>query len=225
MMREDCSEIRLALIEWANRMNQERINVNKSGNVSARVRNSEGVVGCLITPTGIPYESLQPEDIVFIPLAARQPDQFQGKRLASSEWLMHLKIYEQKPDVEAIVHTHSVYATALACQERGIPPFHYMVAVAGGKDIPCAPYATFGTETLADNALFVLKDRAGCLLAHHGVLATGKDLPSAFRLAVEIENLARCFSVVSTYGEPKLLSDQEMALNLEKFKTYGRQPK
>ena len=208
------------IIHCACEMNRLGINVNKSGNVSHRfVQN--GVEGFLITPTGIPYECLQGNDIVFVPLTAHSLRDFSCKRIPSSEWQMHAEIYRNKADVTAVVHTHSVNATALACQEMAIPAFHYMVAVAGGEDIPCAPYALFGTQELANQCIKYLSDRKACLLAHHGVIATGSNLPEALRLAHEVENLAKSYILVRQLGEPKLLSKDQMQLVIERFRTYG----
>ena len=220
---KDSQAIRESLIATARQMNIARINVNKSGNVSARVLNELGQEGFLITPTGIVYEALVPSDLVFIPLFAKDLSQAQGERIASSEWALHARVYERKGDVGAIVHTHSVYATALACQEMPIPAFHYMVATAGGKEIPCAPYCTFGTDALAMSAADALAEHKACLLSHHGVVATGNDLSAALRMAIEVENLAQCYCIARSLGEVPLLSDEEMALNIEKFKTYGVQ--
>lgn len=219
---KDSLSIRQALIATAQQMNAVRINVNKSGNVSARVFNALGQEGFLITPTGIAYDALVPEDLVFIPLFAKDLSCAQGNRVASSEWALHARVYERQ-NVGAIVHTHSVYATALACQEMAIPAFHYMVATAGGKEIPCVPYRTFGTEELAQVAADVLVGYKACLLAHHGVVSTGQDLTAALRMAIEVENLAQCYCIARSLGDVPLLSDEEMALNIEKFKTYGAQ--
>jgi len=146
-----------------------------------------------------------------------------GRCRPSSEWRFHRDILESRPDVGAIVHTHSPRATALACTGRGIPAFHYMIAVAGGRDIRCAPYYTFGTQELSDAALTALKDRKACLLANHGVIATGADLAIAVALAGEIENLALQYSLALTLGEVRILDDAEMSRVIEKFRTYGQQ--
>jgi L-fuculose-phosphate aldolase len=194
-------------------MNESGINQGKSGNVS--VRSGEG---CLITPSAVPYEKLVPDDIVLLSAdgAAR------GSRAPSSEWSMHLSILRARPDAHAVVHAHSTFATALACHSRGIPPFHYMVAVAGGRDVRCAAYATFGTEALAHNAVQALDGRRACLLAHHGLLAMGASLDAALALAVEVETLARQYWHAAQLGEPPELDDAEMARVLEKFESYGR---
>ena len=220
---KDSLDVREKLIATARQMNVARINVNKSGNVSVRVVDESEREGFLITPTGIAYDALVPSDLVFIPLPAQDLSQAVGNRVVSSEWALHARVYEQKASVGAIVHTHSVYATAMACQEMPIPAFHYMVATAGGKEIPCAPYCTFGTDALADSAAQALATHKACLLSHHGVVATGEDLSVALRMAIEVENLAQCYCIARSLGEVPLLSDAEMALNIEKFKTYGVQ--
>src|SRR5512140_1038951 len=147
----------------------------------------------------------------------------EGLRLPSSEWRFHRDILASRPEVHAVLHTHSLHSTALACLRRGIPPFHYMVAVAGGRDIRCAPYATFGTEELSRHAVAALEGRKACLLANHGLITVGADLASAFKLAVEVETLAAMYLRALQVGEPVLLDEAEMAVVLEKFRTYGQQ--
>jgi L-fuculose-phosphate aldolase len=214
---EDSPEHRSSVISTALAMNASGINVNKSGNVSLRCQRG-GRGGFLLTPSGVPYHRLDPQDIVFMDDAGTPV----GRCEPSSEWRFHATIYAGRSDVGAIVHTHSPCATALACHGLSIPPFHYMVAMAGGSDIRCAEYATFGTQALADNALSALRDRTACLLAHHGVIACGRSLDSAFALAVEVENLARIYVTVRSLGEPRLLDAAEMDRVLERFKSYGR---
>ncbi len=212
--------LRRKIIETANAMNGLRINVGKSGNVSARAPSTPKLShGFYITPTGIPYAETQPEHIVSMALDGSH----EGPTLPSSEWRFHRDIYLQRPEVQAIVHTHSSYATSIACLGRDIPAFHYMIAAAGGADIRCAPYATFGTQELSDVALEALKGRNACLLGQHGVIAVGATLDKALALAVEVENLARMYWQALQIGEPKILSDAEMATVIEKFATYGQQ--
>ena len=213
---EDSTELRRAVIATALAMNTAGINVNTSGNVSARCARGARA-GFVITPTAVPYAELAEGDLVFVDNASAA----MGAHRPSSEWRFHFAIYAARDDVGAIVHTHSPHATALACQQLDIPSFHYMVAVAGGDDIRCAPYATFGTQELADQALAALEDRRACLLAHHGVIACGTDLKRAFALAVEVENLARTYIAVRALGTPKLLSGAEMVRVLQRFTTYG----
>ena len=219
----DSQGLREALIECARAMNRRGINVNKSGNVSVRAVSAEGEYGFLITPTGVPYEVLTPEDIVWVPLSDPPSlDGARGARLASSEWEMHARVLLARPEMSAVVHTHSCHATALACQGLAIPAFHYMVAAAGGKSIDVVPYATFGTSRLAEAAAVGLERKNACLLEHHGVLACGASLEKALNLAAEVENLAHQYTVVRSLGEPKLIDDEEMERIAERFKTYGQ---
>lgn len=208
--------LRRAVIETARELNRRGINVNKSGNISARFRE-----GFLITPTGIPYEALIPEDIVFIDLKSGG---CRGNRLPSSEWEMHAEVYRIRSDAGAVAHCHSAYATALACQNMPIPAFHYMVAAAGGDSIDVVPYETFSTHALALRAAEALQKKNACLLEHHGSLALGKTLAKAIQLLAEVENLARQYCIVRSLGEPRLIPADEMARVVQKFKTYGRQP-
>ena len=205
--------LRAEIIATAVRMNERRINSGRSGNVSARTE-----TGFLITPTGLPYESMQPEDIVAVTFAGAAT----GPRAPSSEWRFHRDIYVDRPDAGAIVHAHSSFATTLACLGRGIPAFHYMIAIAGGKDIRCAPYATFGTQELSHGALVALSGRRACLLANHGMIAVDASLEAALALAIEVEVLAEQYWRALQIGEPNLLSDAEMDIVLEKFKVYGQ---
>jgi len=187
---------------------------NKSGNVSCR---SPG--GFLVTPSGVPYRELEPGQIVELPLEGTPPA---GGPRPSSEWRMHAAIYAARPDAQAIVHTHSPRATALACAGRGIPAFHYTIALAGG-DVRCVPYATFGTDELAGQALSGLRGRRAVLLANHGVVALGPSLGRAHAVAVEVENLAGQYLDLLAAGlEPKVLSASEMQRVIEKFGDYGR---
>lgn len=213
----DGPALRARLIATARAMNAARINVNQSGNVSVRcTRGNEA--GFLITPTALPYDALVEDDLVFIRLADAG---WEAARPPSSEWRFHYAILRARPELAAIVHTHSPAAAALACHGLGIPPFHYMVAVAGGADIRCAPYATFGTQALADHALAAMIDRKACLLAHHGVIAAEASLARALALAIEVEHLAGMYLQARTLGEPPHLSDAEMARVLERFAHYG----
>jgi L-fuculose-phosphate aldolase len=209
--------LREAVVATALAMNARGINRGKSGNVSARLQ-ADGFDGFLITPTGLPYAETTPDDIVAMTLAG----DVRGKRLPSSEWRFHRDIYRARPDANAVVHTHAPFATTLACLHRGIPAFHYMVAVAGGRDIRCAPYATFGTQELSDHALAALVDRKACLLANHGMIALGPTLDAALALAVEVETLAEMYWRALQIGDPQPLPEAEMDVVLEKFRTYGQ---
>ncbi len=206
------SALRAKLIATAIELNASGINQGTSGNLSVRCDD-----GFLVTPSGMEYADLTPDDVVFMTLDGDH----QGKRNPSSEWRFHRDIYAARPDAGAIVHTHSVHATALACLSRGMPAFHYMVAAAGGRDIRCAPYATYGTQELSDFAVAALADRKACLLAHHGVIALGSDLHRALGLAGEVETLAHQYLAALSVGEPDTLSDAQMDTVIEKFKSYG----
>src|SRR5215471_891323 len=208
-------ELRREIIATALAMNARGVNRGKSGNVSTRI---EG--GFLITPSGLAYESMSPADIVAMTLGGEP----RGSLLPSSEWRFHRDIYASRADAGAIVHAHSPFATTLACLGRDIPAFHYMIAVAGGKDIRCAPYATFGTQELSDHALRALEARKACLLANHGMIAIGATLAAALALAIEVEALAEQYWRALQIGVPNLLSDAEMDLVLAKFKSYGQPP-
>jgi L-fuculose-phosphate aldolase len=187
----------------------------RSGNVSVRCSERR----FFVSPTGMDYQALHDEDIPLMDLDGR----WFGSCRPSSEWRFHRDIFKSRHEVGAIVHTHSPYATALTCTGRGIPAFHYMVAVAGGRDIRCAPYHTFGSQELSDAALGALQDRKACLLANHGVIATGADLASAVSLAAEVENLALQYWLALSLGEVSILDDAEMSRVVEKFRTYGQQ--
>ena len=174
----------------------------------------------LVTPTGMAYEDTRLRDIVFVDADGDVPDK--KSRKPSSEWRFHLAAYHARPDMNAVVHTHSLHATVLACANKKIPPFHYMVAVTGGKDVPLVPYATYGTDELAQNVGKALRLRKACLLANHGQLALGRTLDEALELANEIEVLATQYCKVLQLGEPHLLCDAEMDRVLQRFKSYGQ---
>lgn len=205
--------LRQHIIDTCLRMNALGINQGKAGNVSVRL---EG--GLLITPSGLPYEQATPADIVLIDDEGKA----HGARPPSSEWRFHFDIMRQRADAGAVLHAHPPYCTALACLRREIPAFHYMVAVAGGGSIRCAPYATFGTQELSDNALAALEGRKACLLANHGMICLERDLDSVLALAVEVETLARQYCIALQIGEPAVLPAEEMSAVLEKFRTYGK---
>lgn len=204
-------DLRQQLIDTALAMNASGINQGTSGNISVRV---EG--GFLITPSALPYEQYQCEDIVFMTLAG----EWEGIRKPSSEWRFHKDIYLNRKDAGAVLHAHSPSCTTLACLNKKIPAFHYMIAVAGGNDIRCAPYATFGTQELSDYTLAALEERKACLLANHGMLCLEQDLAKALSLAIEVENLAHIYSQTLKIGTPLLLDEHEMIRVLEKFEDY-----
>jgi ribulose-5-phosphate 4-epimerase/fuculose-1-phosphate aldolase len=207
---------RRAVIDTALAMSRSGLSPGRSGNVSCRWKR-----GMLITPTGMAYDVIRPRDIVFVDAKGAVPSN--KSRKPSSEWRFHLAAYRARPDMNAVVHTHSLHATVLACAHKPIPAFHYMVAVAGGNDIPLVPYDTFGTQALADYVAKGLADRTACLMANHGQIAIGSNLCSALELAHEVEVLAQQYSkVLALGGEPHILPDDEMARLLERFKNYGQ---
>ncbi|WP_336485899.1 class II aldolase/adducin family protein [Methylobacterium nigriterrae] len=183
-----------------------------SGNVSVRAG-----AGFLVTPSGIPAEDLRPEHIVAMELDGR----YEHPLAPSSEWRFHRDILRERPEVGAVVHAHPAYATAFAICGREIPAVHYMIAATGGPTIRCAPYAPYGTEALSASALAALQDRGACLLANHGMIAVGPDLAKALWLAVEVEALCRQYAIALQVGAPVILSDDEIARTVERFKTYG----
>lgn len=207
---------RQSLIDHCRAMNASGLSLNKSGNASIRWRD-----GLLITPTGRAYDRLLPEDIVYLHADGTCPP---GQLLPSSEWRFHADLLRAFPEANAVVHVHSTHATALACLGEEIPAFHYMVAVAGGDRIPCADYATFGSAALSDSILRALGGGLrACLMANHGQVATGPSLSAAYALAEEVENLARQYLLARSLGPTRNLPPDEMAVMLEKFKTYGQQ--
>ena len=211
-------KLREELIATAREMNRSGINQGTSGNLSLRCGD-----GLLITPSGLPYDRLQPADIVFLQIESGDVPVATGLRQPSSEWRIHRDVYRARPEALAILHAHPVHCAALACLHRPLPAFHYMVAVAGGRDIRCAPYATFGTQALSDHVLAALAGRRACLMANHGLLSLGPDLRSALVLAVEIEALARTYLLCLSVGEPEVLDDAEMDRVLDKFRDYGKE--
>lgn len=204
--------IRRSIIEACREMNRVGINQGTSGNIS--VRHGDGI---LITPTSLSYESLCPDDIIWMSFDGR----VEGHQTPSSEWRFHLDIMRTRSDVNAIVHAHPPHCTTLAIMGTGIPAVHYMIAVAGGHDIRCAPYAIFGSSELSAHALAALEGRQACLLAHHGMIAVGSSLRRAMWLAVEVETLARQYHGARIFGEPPLLSRDEVERVLAKMAAYG----
>lgn len=207
------SGLREQLLRAARRLNELGLNRGTSGNAS--VRDGDGY---LITPSGMAVDAMRPRDLVWMGLDGR----IEGERPPSSEWRFHRDILAQRPDVGAVVHTHAMFATTLACLRCDIPPFHYMIALAGGDSIRCAPYALFGSQALSDAALAALEGRRACLLANHGMIALGRDLEDAVAVALEVETLCEQYWRALQVGEPTLLSAQQMAEAIEQFKGYGR---
>jgi L-fuculose-phosphate aldolase len=208
-------ELRKSVIDGCLALARSGLTHGTSGNISVR-RDSQRF---FVSPTGMDYGLLEPDDVPLVYLDGR----WFGRCRPSSEWRFHRDIFKSRDDVRAIVHTHSQNATALACTARGIPAFHYMVAVAGGHDIRCAPYHTFGTQELSDAALVALNGRKACLLENHGVIAVGATLSAALVLAGEVENLAAQYCAALAAGDVRILNDEAMRLVIEKFRTYGRQ--
>ena len=211
-------DLRQQLIATALRMSAAGLNKGTAGNLSVR-HAEDSHAGFLITPTGMDYAALTPEDIVFMRLDGTH----KGKRQPSSEWRFHRDIYVARPQAGAVLHAHSPFATSLACLRRDIPPFHYMIARFGGDTLRCAAYATFGTQALSDAALVAMESRRACLLANHGMLVFGNDLAQALDLGVELETLCEQYWRACQLGAPVLLDAAEMATVLEKFGSYGQQ--
>lgn len=207
-------DLRRAVIDTCRDLVRLGLTSGTSGNASVRCG-----PGFLVSPTGMAYETLEPEDLPLVGLDGR----WYGRRQPSSEWRFHRDILAARADVGAIVHAHPRFATALACTGRAIPAFHYMVAVAGGEDIRCAPYHTFGSQALSDAALAALGGRKACLLAHHGIIALGAGLPAALKLAAEVESLAAQYCTALALGDVRVLDEAEMRKVVEKFRSYGRQ--
>ena len=203
---------RQAIIDACRRMNALGINQGTSGNIS--VRDGDGL---LITPTSVPYDAMTPEQIVFMDMNGA----FMEGHRPSSEWRFHLDILRARPEVEAVVHAHPTYCTILAIMGLEIPPIHYMIAAAGGPNIRCSPYATYGTPELSAHAVQALEGRFACLLGHHGMIAVGPSLPKAMWLAVEVETLARQYHGCLQIGKPPLLPMDEIERVRVKMADYG----
>jgi L-fuculose-phosphate aldolase len=206
--------LRKEIIESCRSMNRLGINKGTAGNIS--VRHGDGF---LISPTGVPYDKLEPEHVV----AMRWDATFEGDVLPSSEWRFHRDILQARPDLKSVVHTHSTYATSVSILGKDIPAIHYAIAATGGSTIRCAPYEIFGSQELADQVVKALEGRRACLMAHHGVIAAHVSVARALALAVTVEELAHQYLLCLPFGEPPVLSDEQIAAVLEKFKTYGQQ--
>ena len=212
------NKLKFEVIKYSKKLNITNLSALRSGNISIRAKEN-GVEGFYITPSGRKYSSLKIDDIVFVSLRGIF-DKKKGK--PSSEWRFHQDIYVNKKDAKAIVHAHSTCATAVSSHQKNIPAFHYMVAVAGGEDIKCTKYATFGTKNLSKNIIKALKNRTACLIANHGQVAFGENLNIAFELAQEIENICHQYINALRIGIPKILSKKEMKVVLGKFKNYKK---
>ena len=204
------------MIEICIKMDSSGINQGTAGNLSIRYGK-----GFLITPSSLPYEKMKPEDIVEMGWDGK----YLGRR-PSSEWRFHRDILKNRSDVDVVLHSHSLNATTLACHHRNIPAFHYMVGLAGGHDIRCAKYETFGTQALSDAALDALEDRMACLLGQHGMISLGKTLDEALNLAIELETLSKIYVKALSIGETPVLSEQEMKRVIEQMRrmSYGKGP-
>ena len=211
------SKFRQALVESSRELEKLQINQGTSGNLSVRCGDA-----MLITPSGIPYDRLTPEMIALMPLSAND-GAWRGPQKPSSEWRMHLDILRARPNDGAVIHTHSVYATALSMLREEIPAAHYMVAAFGGPNVRCTPYAPYGTQELSDLVVEGLRDRYGVLLGQHGMVVTGRDLGQAMWRAVELETLAKMYVIARSIGRPHILPDEEIAITVERFKSYGYQ--
>tara|TARA_Y100000748_G_scaffold159705_1_gene133580 strand:+ start:440 stop:1099 length:660 start_codon:yes stop_codon:yes gene_type:complete len=211
------------VIEYAKKLNTENLSPLRSGNISVR-GNKDGIDGFFITPSGIRYEDLTIESIVFLEFNENNNlKKISDKTInPSSEWRFHQDIYIEKKDAQAIVHAHSANAAAVSAHGKNIPAFHYMVALAGGNNIKCAEYATFGTKELSHNIIKALEERKACLMSNHGQVAFGKSLSEAFELAEEIENICHQYINTIKLGKPKILSDEEMKKILDKTKNYKK---
>ena len=211
-------KLKFEVIKYSKKLNSTNLSALRSGNISIRTK-VKGVDGFYITPSGMRYSTLKTNDIVFVSLNGRF-DKKKGK--PSSEWRFHQDIYVNKKEAKAIVHAHSTCATAVSAHQKSIPAFHYMVAVAGGEDIKCSKYATFGTRNLSKNILLALKNRSACLISNHGQIVFSESLDKAFELAQEIENICHQYINALRIGIPKILSKKEMKIVLGKFKNYKK---
>jgi L-fuculose-phosphate aldolase len=215
MAATDEEAVRQAIIGACLGMNHNGINQGTAGNISVRWEN-----GLLITPSGLPYDEMKIDDIVFM----NMDGSYEHRLAASSEWRFHRDILQARGDVNAVVHAHPIHATAFAICGMDVPAVHYMIAAAGGPSIRCAPYAPYGTEELSRAVLKALSGRACALLANHGMVATGHDLRAAMWLAVEVETLCKQYAVALRIGTPRALADDEIERTIEKFKEYGPRP-
>jgi L-fuculose-phosphate aldolase len=201
------------LLNVTRRLSACGLNRGTSGNASVRVAE-----GFLVTPSGMEVEAMTPHDMVLMDMHG----EFHGERQPSSEWRFHHDILRARPEIGAVIHTHSIFATTMACLQRDIPPFHYMIALTGADTIRCAPYALFGSQSLSDAAVAALQGSKACLLANHGMIALGEDLEKAYAVAVEVETLCEQYWRALQIGEPYLLSTQEMQDVFQQFKGYGK---
>ena len=207
------------VIKFAKKLNTTNLSPLRSGNISVRAK-VNNFNGFLVTPSGKKYETLKTDEIVFVSLNGEYDNNGQ---IPSSEWRFHQDIYLNKESAKAIVHAHSPYATAVSAFGKAIPAFHYMVAIAGGDNIRCSKYATFGTKDLSKNIIKALEKRKACLMSNHGQVAFGDNLDEAFELAEEIENICHQYIITLRVGKPRILSSQEMKNVLRKIKNYKKE--
>jgi L-fuculose-phosphate aldolase len=217
MTLADETALREAMTAALRRLDALGLNRGSTGNLSARAARG-GRDGMLITPTGMGADELRPQDLVWV----ADDGEVQGDWQPSSEWPFHRAAYRARPDLGAVVHAHAPEATALACLDRKLPAFHYMVAIAGGDDVPLVPYHLFGSEALSEAVGAALARRDACLLAHHGLVAAGPTLARAMKVAVEVESLCGMYLKALAVAEPALLSREQMAAVIEKFRGYGK---
>lgn len=203
------------IVRWAKELTLRNLTVGTGGNVSC-LEQSTGYM--LITPSGMEYLALQTEDLVVMDLNGRVVE---GRWKPSSEWRMHAEVYKQRPEIQAVVHAHSTYATAVSCLQQELPAIHYMVALAG-KSVPCAPYATFGSEELAERACETMAEGRAVLLANHGIVTAAESLSTAFRILEEIEQVAKLYCITKSMGNPVVLSEEEMQKMQQLFRSYGQ---
>ncbi len=201
------------LLKIAQKLNDTGLNKGTAGNCSVRCE-----AGFLVTPSGMAVEDMTAASMVKMQFDGS----FEAEKIPSSEWRFHRDILASRADINAVVHTHCMFATTLACLHKDIPPFHYMIAVVGGDTIRCAPYALFGSQALSNNALAALIDRKACLLANHGMIALGRDLDDALAVTVEVENLCEQYWRALQIGEPHILTEAEMREVFQQFKGYGK---
>ena len=209
----DERELRDQMITALRRLDERGLNRGSTGNLSRRHGN-----GMLITPTGMGADDLAADDLVWAGFDGSQ----RGRWKPSSEWHFHQALYQARPELNAVVHTHATYATALSCLRQDLPAFHYMVAVAGGDSVRCAPYHLFGTEALSAAVVQAMAGRKACLLATHGMISAGATLAEAMKITIEIESLCQTYLAACAVGAPVLLGASEMQAVIEKFRTYGQ---
>lgn len=207
------------IIQAARTLVTNGMNRGSSGNISIRSTLATDMAkGFMITPSGIAPNCMTPDTICLMTMSGEN----RSNGTPSSEWRIHRDIYMARPDIHAIVHTHSPFATTLACMQQEVPPFHYMIAVTGGNTLPCAPYALFGSQELSDKVLSTLENQYACLMAHHGMIALGHNLEHAMSIAIEVESLCEQYWHILQTGQIRLLSDAQMAQVHEKFRDYFR---